>query len=414
MCFVAAELEREGFATPLLIGGATTSRVHTAVKINPNYQRGQAVYVTRRQPRGGRRAGADVDKRARRLHGADARRIRKASPTRMRARKLDKQRISLAAARANAMKIDWAAYEPPKPTFIGARVFATYDVAELVPYIDWTPFFQTWELKGRYPALLRDEERGPAARQLFEDAQAMLEAHRRGALVHSQGGHRLLARQRGRRRHRALHRRIARRTARDAAHAAPAACASRRQAQYRARRFRRAGVFRQSRLHRRLRRHIGRARKKRSPIASRAPTTIMGRSWSRRSRIASPKPSPSACTSACAANSGPMRADEDFAPEELLGEDYRGIRPAPGYPAQPDHTEKATLFDLLRRGEAHRRAADGKLRHDAGLVGQRTLYRAMRARIISASPRSSATRSRITPPARACRFSRSSAGSRRS
>src|SRR3954465_888367 len=72
------------------------------------------------------------------------------------------------------MKIDWAAYQPPKPTFTGTRVFRTYDVAELVPYIDWTPFFQTWELKGRFPAILEDEKQGEAARQLYADAQAVL------------------------------------------------------------------------------------------------------------------------------------------------------------------------------------------------------------------------------------------------
>ena len=73
------------------------------------------------------------------------------------------------------MKIDWANYDPPKPSFTGTRVFGTYDVAELIPFIDWTPFFQTWELKGRYPAILQDEKQGAVARQLFEEAQAMLQ-----------------------------------------------------------------------------------------------------------------------------------------------------------------------------------------------------------------------------------------------
>jgi 5-methyltetrahydrofolate--homocysteine methyltransferase len=86
----------------------------------------------------------------------------------------DKQRLPLDKARANRMKIDWSTYAPPKPTFMGARVFRTYDVAELVPFIDWTPFFQTWELKGRFPAILDDPRQGAAARQLYEDAQEML------------------------------------------------------------------------------------------------------------------------------------------------------------------------------------------------------------------------------------------------
>jgi 5-methyltetrahydrofolate--homocysteine methyltransferase len=86
----------------------------------------------------------------------------------------DKLRLPIERARANRMPIDWAAYQPPKPTFTGTRVFRTYDVADLVPFIDWTPFFQTWELKGRFPAILEDAEQGAAARQLYEDAQAML------------------------------------------------------------------------------------------------------------------------------------------------------------------------------------------------------------------------------------------------
>ena len=95
----------------------------------------------------------------------------------------DKQRLPLAKARANAYRIDWASYAPPKPTFLGTRVFETWDLGELARYIDWTPFFQTWELKGRYPAILEDEKQGAAARQLFEDAQAMLGEDRRGEMV---------------------------------------------------------------------------------------------------------------------------------------------------------------------------------------------------------------------------------------
>ena len=86
----------------------------------------------------------------------------------------EKTRMPLERARKNAMKIDWAGYQPPRPTFTGTRVFRSYDVAELVPYIDWTPFFQTWDMKGRFPAILDDEKQGGAARQLWDDAQEML------------------------------------------------------------------------------------------------------------------------------------------------------------------------------------------------------------------------------------------------
>src|SRR3712207_6406317 len=173
MAHVAGEMEREGFEIPLLIGGATTSRVHTAVKIHPNYHRGQAIYVADAS-----RAVGVVSS----LLSPDAKtpyvetvraEYRKVADAQARS-EADKQRLPLDKARANRMKIDWAAYEPPKPTFTGTRVFRTYDVAELVPYIDWSPFFQTWELKGRFPALLEDEKQGAAARQLYEDAQDML------------------------------------------------------------------------------------------------------------------------------------------------------------------------------------------------------------------------------------------------
>ncbi|MGO4839751.1 methionine synthase, partial [Rhizobiaceae sp. 2RAB30] len=144
MAHVAAEMEREGFDIPLLIGGATTSRVHTAVKIHPRYERGQAVYVTdasravgvvssllsnEQKPGYVERLQAEYQKVA----DAHAR------------SEAEKQRLPLARARANAHRVDWASYAPPKPSFLGTKVFADWDLAELARYIDWTPFFQTWE-----------------------------------------------------------------------------------------------------------------------------------------------------------------------------------------------------------------------------------------------------------------------------
>ena len=97
------------------------------------------------------------------------------SPTRTREPKPTSSACRSPRRAPTRFKIDWAGYTPPKPSFLGTRVFESYDLAELARYIDWTPFFQTWELKGRYPAILEDEEQGAAARQLFDDAQAMLE-----------------------------------------------------------------------------------------------------------------------------------------------------------------------------------------------------------------------------------------------
>jgi len=172
MCSVAADMQREGFDIPLLIGGATTSRVHTAVKIHPNYAAGQTVYVTDASRAVGVVSALLSAGRGDYIETIRAE-YRKVADAHQRA-EIDKQRMPLARARANAFRTDWASYEAPRPLFTGTRVFGTYDVAELIPYIDWTPFFQTWEMKGRFPALLDDPRQGAAARQLYEDAQAML------------------------------------------------------------------------------------------------------------------------------------------------------------------------------------------------------------------------------------------------
>ncbi|RVD12370.1 methionine synthase, partial [Mesorhizobium sp. M7A.F.Ca.ET.027.02.1.1] len=173
MVHMAAEMEREGFDIPLLIGGATTSRVHTAVKIHPRYTKGQTVYVTDAS----RAVGVVSSLLSNETKGGYVDTVRteykKVADAHARSES-DKQRLPLAKARANAHRIDWSAYEPPKPSFTGVKVFENWDLTELARYIDWTPFFQTWELKGRYPKILEDEAQGAAARQLFEDAQAML------------------------------------------------------------------------------------------------------------------------------------------------------------------------------------------------------------------------------------------------
>ena len=173
MCHVAAEMEREGFAVPLLIGGATTSRVHTAVKITPNYLRGQTIYVTDASRAVGVVSSLMSEAERGAVRGERAQGVRQ-DPRRLCARRGKKSRLTLQAARDNRFKIDWSGYQPPKPKFTGTRAFKTYKLAELVPYIDWTPFFQTWELQGKYPRIFEDNVVGPEARKLFDDAQAML------------------------------------------------------------------------------------------------------------------------------------------------------------------------------------------------------------------------------------------------
>ena len=173
MAHVAAEMEREGFDIPLLIGGATTSRVHTAVKIHPRYSRSQAVHVNDASRAVGVVSSLlSPETRAATIQSVRAE-YRKVAEAHERS-EADKTRVPVAKARANALALDWSAYRPTRPAFLGARTFNDYDIADLQRYIDWTPFFQTWELKGRYPALLDDPQQGAAARALFADAQAML------------------------------------------------------------------------------------------------------------------------------------------------------------------------------------------------------------------------------------------------
>src|SRR5207248_1717808 len=164
----------QGFEVPLLIGGATTSRVHTAVKIHPNYRRGQVIHVNDASRAVGV-AGSLMSARARAPYVADIRNeYARIAAAHARAEE-NKQRLSLERARVNALKLDWSgSYVPPRPNLLGTRVLADYSIAELVDFIDWSPFFSTWELTGKYPAILDDAKYGPAARSLFADAQAML------------------------------------------------------------------------------------------------------------------------------------------------------------------------------------------------------------------------------------------------
>jgi 5-methyltetrahydrofolate--homocysteine methyltransferase len=173
MAHVAHEMEREGFRVPLLIGGATTSRVHTAVKIAPNYS-GPVIYV----PDASRSVGVctslvSAEQQARYLAEvrADYARVR----TQHAAKQGQAPLVPLAEARANAFPIEWRDYVPPAPRLLGRKSFESYDLAEIARYIDWTPFFQAWELVGRYPRILDDPAVGEAARGVFRDGQAMLE-----------------------------------------------------------------------------------------------------------------------------------------------------------------------------------------------------------------------------------------------
>ncbi len=411
MVTVASEMEREGFDIPLLIGGATTSRVHTAVKIHPAYEKGQAVYVTDAS----RAVGVVSSLLSQDQKPAYVEGIReeyaKVSAAHRRS-EADKQRLPLAKARANAFKPDWSAYLPPKPSFLGTRTFRTYDLADLVPLIDWTPFFQTWEMKGRFPAILEDETQGPAARALWDDAQAMLKriveerwfnpkavigfwpANAVGddiALYTGESRTERLATLHG------LRQQLSKRDGK------PNMCIADFVAP--------EGVDRPDYIggfvvtagaeEERISEKFARDNDDYRSIMVKALADRFAEAFAERMHQLVRR------------DYWGYAPDEALSNEDLIREEYRGIRPAPGYPAQPDHTEKATLFELLK---AESRVGVKLTESFAMWPGSSVsgLYLAIRRLITSASPRSSATRSRTMPPARVCRSMRSSAGWHRS
>ncbi len=173
MAHVAKEMERQGFKIPLLIGGATTSRMHTAVKIEPNYLSGPTVYVNDAS----RAVGVCSSLLSNTLRDDYVAEI-KANYIKARAQHESKKGkntlIPLADARALGVKINWANYTPPKPHMTGVYKFENYPLDKIAEYIDWSPFFNAWELAGRYPKILQDAVVGEAARTLFAEAQEML------------------------------------------------------------------------------------------------------------------------------------------------------------------------------------------------------------------------------------------------
>ncbi|HEY4083984.1 MAG TPA: methionine synthase [Burkholderiaceae bacterium] len=188
MQHVAAEMQRDEYfrsrGMPLLIGGATTSRVHTAVKISPHYE-GPVVYV----PDASRSVSVCSellsDERAKAYIAeikSDYDKVRQ-----LHANKKQTPLVTLAKARANKTPIDWSAYQPPVPKFLGRRVFKNYDLAELAQNIDWGPFFQTWDLAGPFPAILKDEIVGSEAQRVFSDGKRMLQRLIEGRWLQASG-----------------------------------------------------------------------------------------------------------------------------------------------------------------------------------------------------------------------------------
>jgi 5-methyltetrahydrofolate--homocysteine methyltransferase len=345
MVHVAGEMERQGFDIPLLIGGATTSRVHTAVKIHPRYEQGQAIYVTdASRAVGVVSALLSEDQKPAYIEGIRAEYAKVAEAHARNER--EKLRLPLARARANAHKVDWSAYKPVKPSFFGTKVFEDYSLEELAKYIDWTPFFQTWEMKGRYPGILEDEKQGAAARQLFADAEEMLKKiieekwFRPRAVIgfwpaNAVGDDIRLFTNESRAEELAtfftLRQQLSKRDGRPnvalSDFVAPqdsgvedyvggfVVTAGIEEVAI-AERFERANDDYSSILVKALADRFAEA------FAERMHEDVRRNHWG-------------------------YATNEKFSSDELINEAYAGIRPAPGYPAQPDHTEKKTLFELL-------------------------------------------------------------------
>jgi 5-methyltetrahydrofolate--homocysteine methyltransferase len=345
MCNVASELERRGLDFPLLIGGATTSKVHTAVKIDPCYHRGQTVYV----PDASRAVGVasallSAEQRPGLVAGVQAeyRQIvdRRASERR------SSRRSSLQQARDNSLATDWSSYEPPRPPLLGLHSFEDHDLGDLAHYIDWTPLFRTWELKGTFPKIFDDPAVGEVARSVYSDAEAMLErlvAERwvsaNGIVglwpANSVGDDIVVYGDEERTRPLATLHTLRQQLERDAAHpnhalsdfVAPAssgvadyigafAVTTGLREEVRSEQFERENDDYNAILFKALCDRLAEA------FAERTHEWVRREGWA-------------------------YAPGEALSREELIAEGYRGIRPAPGYGCQPDHTEKGTLFELL-------------------------------------------------------------------
>ncbi len=344
MAHVASELEREGFSLPLLIGGATTSRAHTAIRIAPEYS-GPTVHVVDASRAVGV-AGALLGGEAERyLAGVQSE--YEAIRAEREGRRSREERLSLAEARANRLRIDWAAGpRPPAPSFLGVRAFDPWPLDDLVERIDWTPFFTAWELKGHFPEILDDARLGASARSLYDDARRLLDrvvrdgllraaavagfwragstddddivlfdpdADRPLATLHS------LRQQHAKTNDRpnvALADYVAPLRSGVVDHVGAFAVTAGLGSDAAVRAFEDAHDDYSAIMLRALADRLAEA------LAERLHERVRRELWG-------------------------YAPDEALTNDQLIAERYQGIRPAPGYPAQPDHTEKPTLFALL-------------------------------------------------------------------
>ena len=344
MVHVASEMQRLDFKVPLMIGGATTSKAHTAVKIEPKYHNDIAVYV----PDASRSVSVATQLISRDMK-ANFVTERRDEYERVRARRERNQRktrlLDYPTACSRALNIDWANYQPPKPTFLGTRVFEDYPLEKLRETIDWTPFFISWGLAGKYPKILNDEKVGEAAQNLFNDAQKMLDkligekriqangvigfwpAQRRGSddiAVFNEQGEEVTV----------LHHLRQQAEKADnkpqmslADYIAPEGSGVQ---DYIGGFAVTTGIGADE-----LAKEYEAANDDYSSIMVKALADRLAESFAEHLHLRVRR------------EFWPYAPDESLSNDELIKEAYRGIRPAPGYPACPDHTEKTTLFELL-------------------------------------------------------------------
>jgi 5-methyltetrahydrofolate--homocysteine methyltransferase len=344
MVHVAKEMEREGFALPLLIGGATTSKAHTAVKIAQHYSKPVVHVLDASRAVGVVSALLSDTQRGEFIanNNLEHERARVAHER----KRPSKPLLSLAESRKRAFRTDWAAVDVPKPSFLGLQVIDDLPLSEIREFIDWSPFFHAWEIRGRYPALLDDPEIGPRCRELFNDAQALLNRLINEKLIHGKAVYGFF----------------------------PAASAgedielytddSRQEILTTFHTLRQQMDKPEDQPNYALADFIAPADSgRRDYLGAFALTTGLGVDEIARKFEADHDDYNSILTKALADRLAEASAewlhlqariawgfgqDERLTNEDLIKEKYRGIRPAPGYPAQPDHTEKRLLFDLLQ------------------------------------------------------------------
>jgi 5-methyltetrahydrofolate--homocysteine methyltransferase len=346
MVHVAKEMEREGFTTPLLIGGATTSRVHTAVKIAPGY--GQTVIHVQDASRA---VGVVSSLRSSELRDSFAKQNRQEQElTREKHRnRLTQPLLSLSEARRRKPRFDWAAYSPPRPSFTGIRGFDPVPLDEIVPYIDWTPFFHAWELRGIYPRIFEQDGVGEKAKELFDDAQKLLQRIVRENLLVARAvmgffpansvldDIEVYAEESRASALMVFH------TLRQQQEKAEGNC-SLALADFIA--PREAGVTDYlgafavtAGIH--IEGIVEKFEKENDDYSALMTKALADRFAEGLAELMHKR----------ARDEWGYGRDEHLSCEEMIHERYRGIRPAPGYPASPDHTEKRPLFDLLHAEE---------------------------------------------------------------